>query len=213
MYIPNDRSVTPPTLEYYKDARDAFLSDPSSALAALLIDHVRESRQNYLDQTRAEENHLRSVHAAQLEAMRDEADKLRDAGVARGVGMVASGALSIMAGYATANTPSSDASKCATPCTPRPAKGTDWPGVLNGAASGAKGGGELFAAYDDRQGQLARTRATEHEHQGGEAERRLKTLDETREHARDLERSAFEHLRNVHETEAATDLALVTWRG
>lgn len=203
MYISHESSVTPPTLEYYANARDGFGGDPASELAALLIDHVRESRQSYFEQTRAEEKHLRSVHTAQIKAMRDEADKLRDAGMARGGGMMVSGALTIGAGYATASTPTAESKT----------NDTDRPVVLNGAASGAQGGGELFAADDDRQGQLARTRATEHEHLGGEAERRLETLGEARAHARDLERSAFEHLRNVQATEAATDQALVTWRG
>lgn len=208
MYIPNEHSVTPPTLDYYADARDAFLGDPASELAALLIDHVRESRQSYLEQTHAEESHLRLVQAAQIKELRDEADKLRDAGMARGAGMIVSGVLTIGASGITAGTPTTDVSD-----TPPETGGTDWPGVLNGAASGAKGGSELFAADDEFQGQLARTRATEYEHQGGEAERRLETLDEARSHARELQRSAFEHLRNVQETEAATDQALVTWRG
>lgn len=212
MYIPKEHSVTPPTLDYYADARDAFIGDPASELAALIIDHVRESRQSYLEQTRAEERHLRVVQAAQIEDLREEADKLRDAGVARGTGLIVSGALSIGAGLATANAPNAETPGGAKPSTPPPTE-TDWPAVLNGAASGAKGGGDLLATHQEYRGQIARTRATEHEHLAGEAERRLKTLDEARSHLGDLRRSAFEHLRNVRETEAATDHALVTWRG
>src|SRR5688572_4982696 len=216
MYIPNEHNVTPPTLEYYSDARDAFLGDPASELAALLIDHVRESRQSYLEQTAAEEQHLRTVQSAQIDAMRDEADKLRDAGEARGLGLIASGTLTIIGAGVKAGTPSADvpadapsadvpadAPSADVPGPPREPKGTDWSAVANGAAKGAEGGGELFAADDDRQGQLARTRATEYEHQSGEAERRFETLNEAHSHTRELERSAFEHLRNVRETEAA----------
>lgn len=198
MYIPNEHSVAPPTLDYYADARDAFVGDPASELAALLVDHVRESRQSYLDQTHAEESHLRLVQAAQIKELRHEADKLRDAGRANAYGLLGSGALKISSGVAIAST--------GTPNNPY-SKG------FEGGADGSAGAGTFYASGEEHQGQLARTRATEHEHLGGEAERRLKTLDEARAHARDLERSAFEHLRNVQETEAATDQALVTWRG
>lgn len=212
MHISRQNNVTPPTLEYLTNARDAFVGDPAMELAVLLIDHVRESRQSYLEQTRAEERQLRAVQAAQIEDLREEADKLRDAGVARGTGLIVSGALSIGAGFATASAPSADAPELDQPVTPPP-KGTDWPAVLNGAASGARGGGELLAALHERQGRLARVHATEHEHLAGESDRRLKTLQEARSHLSNLERSAFEHLRIVRQTEAETDQAAVTWRG
>lgn len=226
MHISRQNNVTPPTLEYLTNARDAFVGDPAMELAVLLIDHVRESRQSYLEQTRAEERQLRAVQAAQIEDLREEADKLRDAGVARGTGLIVSGALSIGAGFATASAPSADAPELdkpvtpppkgtglPEPVTPPPPKGTDWPAVLNGAASGARGGGELLAALHERQGRLARVHATEHEHLAGESDRRLKTLEEARSHLSNLERSAFEHLRIVRQTEAETDQAAVTWRG
>lgn len=213
MYIPKENNVTPPTLDYYLDARDGFLGDPASELAALLIDHLRESRQNYLEQSRAQEHQLRKVQAAKIEAMRDEADKIRDAGMAKGAGMIASGLLTIGASGVKAHTATTNAAASdAAPTSPETAP-TDWEGILKGAASGAQGGGELFAAGDERQAQLARTRATEHEHLAGEAERRLKLLDDARANARDLERTAFEHLRKKNETAAATDQTLVTWRG
>jgi len=213
MYIPKENNVTPPTLDYYLDARDGFLGDPASELAALLIDHLRESRQNYLEQSRAQEHQLRKVQAAKIEAMRDEADKIRDAGMAKGAGMIASGLLTIGASGVKAHTATTNAAASdAAPTSPETAP-TDWEGILKGAASGAQGGGELFAAGDERQAQLARTRATEDEHLAGEAERRLKLLDDARANARDLERTAFEHLRKKNETAAATDQTLVTWRG
>lgn len=198
MHIPREHSVTPPTLDYYTDARDSFCGDPASQLAALLIDHIRESRQSSLERTRAETDHLRVVQAAQIEDLRKEADKLRDASVVNGWGKVVSGALTVGSGVFIA-------------CTKNPDNA--WSKGLEGGASGTVGVAELYAAGHEYLGRSARTRATEHEHLASESERRLKTLEEARTHLRELQRTACDHLRSVQETQAQTDRARVIWRG
>ena len=198
MRIPGEHSVTPLTPECYAEARDAFMGDPASELAALLIDHVRESRQSYLEQTRAEEHQLRVVQAAQIKDMRVEADKVRDAAISKGAGMMLSGGFTIGSGVAIAQTGDPE---------------TPWSKYLAGSADGARGGGELISGHFDREASLARADATEHEHLGSEAERRLESLEEARSHLNELQRSAFDHLRNIQETQAGTDRTLTSWRG
>jgi len=200
MRIPAEHAVTPPTLDCYAEARDAFSGDPASEIAALLIDHVRQSRQSYLEQTHAEEHQLRAVQAAQVEDLRTQADKLRDAAMYEGAGMMLSGGLTIGSAVASASVPDK-------------ATGADWPRVLEGSAKGAEGGGTLVSAHFDREAGLAGADATEHEHLGSEAERRLRTLDEALSHTKDLQRSTFEQLQSLQATQAATDRALTSWRG
>ena len=212
MHIPPEHRVTPPTLDCYVEARDAFVGDAASEIAALLIDHVRESRQNYLEQTRAEEHQLRVVQAAQIKDMRIEADKLRDAGMYKGAAMMLSGGLTIASGVVTASNASS-ANRETPGSVPHKATETNWPSVFEGSAKGADGSGQLIAAHFDREAGLARADATEHEHLGSEAKRRLEALDEARSHLKDLQRSAFEHLKGIHETQASTDRTLTSWRG
>ena len=224
MHIPAHDRVTPPTLEYYVEAHDRFMGDPTSELAALLIDHVRESRQQNRDQTRIEEAHLRFVQTAQVQELRSEADELRKAGQAKAFGMIVSGAASIgSAAVAAASTnPSAPESEQgptpsdATPSDATPsvaAKRTAWPQVIKGAADGAEGGGGLIAAEHDLHAGRARTRSTEHEHQAGESERRLNDLSDARSYSRELERAAFDHLEKVQEAESAADKARTSWRG
>jgi len=198
MRIPAEHNVTPPTLDCYAKARDAFLGDTASELAALLIDHVRESRQSYLEQTRAEEHQLRLVQAAQVEDMRTQADKLRDAGISKGAGMIASGLLTVGSGVSIASTGTAD---------------NPYSKYFDGSAKGAEGGGQLMAAHFDHDAGIAGADATEHEHLGSEAERRLETLDEARSYLKELQRTAFEHLQNIQETQAGTDRTLTSWRG
>lgn len=223
MRIPENHAITPPTLEYYLAARNSFTGDVATDLAVMLIDYVRESRQLNQEQTRAETAQLRLEQAAQVKDMREEADKLRDAGMVKGAGMILGGGVTIASGFATASAATkgaanatdrgapSAAGKGAPSETPS-APGFDWFAGLKGSADALNGGGEAWAAHIDRSAARARTRATEHEHRAGESGRRLDTLDEARAHAKELEHSAFEHLRNVQETRADTERARITWR-
>ena len=218
MRIPADNSVKPPTLDCYVEARDSFFGDPTSELAALLIEHVRESRQSYFEQTLAEEQHLRVVQAAQVEDLRKEADKVRDAGMAKGFGLIAGGLLTIGSGLATAkdtgvNTEAGANTDPAPKAPPKADAPVNWATELAGGAKAAEGAGEVGAAHFERQAGLKRADATEHEHLAGEAERRLETLEEARNHARELERSAFEHLKNMQDKRAETDRMITSWRG
>ena len=189
-----ENPTTAPPLDYYVEARDRFTGDVATELAVMLIDYVRESRQLDQQQTHAEEAQLRLAQAAQVHDMREEADKIRDAGMIKGLGMIASGGSTIGSGVALAS--GSEA----------------WATGLEGSAGAANGVGEAWAADVDRSAALARTHATEHEHQAGESERRLDVLDEARSHAKQLEQSAFEHLRSVQQTRADTERASITWR-
>ena len=212
MRISEYQTTTPPPLDYYVEAKGRFTGDVATDLAVMLIDYVRESRQLDQQQTHAEEAQLRLEQAAQVKAMRDEADKIRDAGMTKGASMILSGGVTIVSGLATASTAdkgtASATAKGAAPSKP----GFDWRAGLEGSAGAANGVGEAWAADVDRSAALARTHATEHEHQAGESERRLDVLDEARSHAKELEQSAFEHLRSVQQTRADTERASITWR-
>lgn len=220
MRISEYQTTTPPPLDYYVEAKGRFTGDVATDLAVMLIDYVRESRQLNQEQTRAETAQLRLVQAAQVHDMREEADKIRDAGMIKGAALVASGLFNVGAGLAAVSTTDTDApsttdtdAPSATPAgAPSKQAAIDWPTGLKGCGDAAKGSGDLWAAYVDREAALARTRATEHEHRAGESERRLDTLDEARSHSKELEQSAFEHLRNVEETRADTERARITWR-
>jgi len=197
MHIPANDRVTPPTLEYYVEARDGFSGDPASELAALLIDHVRESRQLNRDQTRLEEEHLRFVQAAQVKQLRSEADELREAGRAKAFGMIVGGSLTVASGVALGGA----------------GRETHWSKGFDGGAKGAHGGGELIASEHELHAGRARARSTEYEHQAGESKRRLDDLSDARSYSRNLERTAFDHLEKVQEAQAATDKAQTSWRG
>lgn len=190
MRISEYQTTTPPPLDYYVEAKGRFTGDVATDLAVMLIDYVRESRQIDQQQTRAETAQLRLVQAAQVKDMREEADKIREAGMIKGASMILGGGVTIATGFT----------------------GKKVSAGLKGCGDAVKGGGDFWAAYVDREAALARTRATEHEHRAGESERRLDTLDEARSHSKELEQSAFEHLRNVEEARADTERARITWR-
>ena len=190
MRISEYQTTTPPPLDYYVEAKGRFTGDVATDLAVMLIDYVRESRQIDQQQTRAETAQLRLVQAAQVHDMREEADKIREAGMIKGASMILGGGVTIATGFT----------------------GKKVSAGLKGSSDAVNGGGDFWAAYVDREAALARTRATEHEHRAGESERRLDTLDEARSHSKELEQSAFEHLRNVEETRADTERARITWR-
>jgi hypothetical protein len=223
MRIPENHTITPPTLECYLEARNGFTGDVATDLAVMLIDYVRESRQIDQQQTRAEQAQLRLEQAAQVKAMREEADAIREAGMIQGTSKMLGGGLGIASGIVAVSTTStgdkstaSTGDKSAPSTTPQGAPSQqaaiDWPTALQGSAKAVDGGSELWTANVDRSAALARTRATEHDHRAGESERRLDTLDEARSHAKELEQSAFEHLQNVQGTRADTERARVTWR-
>lgn len=193
-----DNRVSPPTISYYQQARDAFAGDPMAELAVLVVDHARSARQVQRTEARAQEAQLRLVQDAQIRAMHAEAEKIKLAGMHEGAWMIGGGLATIGAGLAHASSGTSEP----------PASST----LLAGAGKGSEGVGKMLASHYQYQASEARERATVAEHQAQEAERRLADSRDARSQTRDLEKSAFEHLRNIQNTRAEIDRTLTNWR-
>lgn len=193
MYI--DTSTQSPTTAYFEEARDAVLGDPSTQVAAMLLEHAKDSRQLNRERARAEEAQLRESQQRQVRALREQSDHIRTAGMYKGALMIASGVAS--AGSAVASSKDSEV----------------WAGALNGAAKGTEGAGELAEAYHDGRAGLLGADATVAEHESGEAERRLADLREANAEVNDLERSALDHFAEVQRARAAADATITAWRG
>ncbi|SRR5690606_2171826 len=190
-----DSNHTSATVSYYQDAKNALMGDYATQIAAMMIDHAKQSREQNQELRRGEEAHLRLVQREHIEALRTEADMIQAAANAQGNAMIASGFFTVGASVTTYF----DSPNAA--------------GIMNGSGKAAEGMGMLGKGENDRKAGLARAEATEYEHQSQEALRRLEDLDGDDESAKDLQRKAFEHLRVVQQIKADTDRALTSWRG
>ena len=190
-----DSNTSSTTASYYENAKNGLMGDHATQLAAMLIDYAKDSREQNRQLRRGEEAHLRLVQQEHITDLRTEANMIRRAGREQGYAMIVSGGLTIGASIAGA-------------------KGAcDAAGAMNASAKGMEGRGLLLSSNYERQAGMARADAAEHKNQSEEALRRLEDIASADESAKDLQRKAFDHLRAIQETRAATDRALTSWRG
>lgn len=194
-----ENQVTPPTLGVYQQARDGFTGDAMTELAVLVVDHARSARQTQRTEARAQEAQLRVMQEAQIRAMHTEANKIKLAGMHEGVWAIGGGLATIGSGVAHASAGTGDAPASAT--------------CLSGAGKTSDGVGKLAATHYQYEASQARERGTVADHRAREAERRLNDSQEATGHTRDLEKSAFEHLRAIQNTRTEIDRTLTSFRG
>lgn len=194
MQITTNTNTSTPLTSYFEEARDG-LGDTASQVAAMMLEHTRLSRALNQEQKQSEEAWLRLQQENQVRELRNQADLTRQAGMVQGFFTMVAGGAGIAAGVASGTGDDALASS------------------LNGGAKAAEGGAGFMGAYYKGEADNAGVRATEFEHLTQESERRLEDLAEARAHVRDLSQSAFDHLRAIQQTEAATNQAIATWRG
>jgi hypothetical protein len=185
-----------PARSYFENASDSFVGDPQSELAATLLEHAREARQDNRAQQSLEDEHRQALESNQVNAMRREADAIRAAGLRRGVAQIVGGGLTASGGAAQLSIRSETAGK-------------SWGSVLDGSGGVSSGVGELLGSRQDAVAANARADATAWSHQVEASERRGDDLRDANGEAADLRRAALDHLRTVSETQASTAQAAV----
>jgi hypothetical protein len=166
--------------------------DSAAEIAALLLLGARDSRNQAHAVARAEEQHLSELQAQQIDELHAQAEATRNAGFAKGMGLIASGTANVLSSAAmTSDPPSARAA----------------PGQL------AQGGGEFLASAYEFEASRHGARATEAANRGDHVERRLQELAQAKSEAAQLTRDALQAASELARTEAATEQATLYLRG
>ncbi len=195
MRIEGTTNTASPTTSYFEAARDALAGDPTTQIAAMMLEHAKTSRELNHQQRSVEELRLRELQADQVDQLRLKATRTAIAGFTQGAAGIASGALKIGA------------------CGSKAEGDADVAGYLKGTAEGVSGSGTAVSAYFKYEAGQADANGTECEHKSGEALRRLEDLRDESGQLRELNRSALDHLRAIQDAKAATDQAITSYRG
>jgi hypothetical protein len=179
-----------PASEYLEEARDALGGDAETQVAAMMLEHVRESRQVSRAQRQHEEAHLRSSEAAQVQAMHDEADAIRMAGYVQGGSQIAGGVLTAAAA----------------------GQGGSSAAYMKAGAETSKGVGEAVGSHYSGKAADLRADATAHAHRAEASAQRLEDLREANAGLRDLRNAALDNARQIAQTRAATEQAALFQR-
>lgn len=193
--ISSDSNAQSATHAYLEEASREFTDDPSTNLAILMIEHANESRHDARELGLAEEQHRRNLEQQQVQAMHAEADCIRAAGRAKGIGGIIGGIFTAAGGAAqfSASSPGADGVGS----------------VYSGSGQLASRSGELAGSDYDRRAQNARADQTEFGHRIDASDRRRQDLDEQAQEALELRRTAIDHLHDVSESEANAARAVI----
>jgi hypothetical protein len=162
--------------------------DINARIAAMLLAQSQDRKDYLREARRAEEQHLRAVEDAEVQAIRDEAVHTRAAAQSRAIGAIVSGGFQVAGGVALGGI----ADKC-------DAKATSE--IFNGAGDLSEGFMGLNAAASDYAAGEARADAKSADNKSNESERRLGDIEEEVREARELAKTAIQFLRDVTEKE------------
>jgi hypothetical protein len=163
--------------------------DSAAEIAALLLLGAQESQKISRTLRQAEEQSLTHFEQQQVDAMHAQADATRNAGFARGMGMVCAGGLSVFG------------------------VGSEEPNTVGASAELAKGSGELLGALSDGIAGHAGANATHAGNVAKQAERALRDLDQLDSEASELQRTALQAAKDLIQIQAQTDQATLYLRG
>lgn len=171
---------------------------PGAVVAQSLIESARDERNLDEAERGALEKQLQHTEQEQVDAMHDEADATRAAGLAKGLAMIGSGALgaaSAVAGYQ--NTRSGDLYK----------------GALDGAAKVAEGTGSLLEASFGAEGKDRAADGTAAGNAAQQLQRRLKEIGERIDESRAQSQKAIDSAAQAVESQARVEQATLFIRG
>jgi len=180
--------------------------DVNASVAAMMLLHAKQMRESVQTARSFEEENLRIHEECQVQAMHEQADRIRAAGIAEGVGLIASGGCQIASGIVGLS-----GSRLASGELTPSRQGTQ--AVLQGAGTGANGVSQLSAAGDKHAADRADANATAAGHRAEATKRRLDDLQDEAAEARDLAKKVIEFLRDQTRTKASTDNAAASIRG
>jgi hypothetical protein len=162
--------------------------DINARVAAMLLEQSQDRKDYLREARRAEEQHLRAVEDAEVQAIREEAVHVRAAAQSRAIGAMVSGGFQIAGGAVMAGSEGD-------------AEGQGVSGVLGGLGKTGEAIGEFSASSSDFAAGEARAKAKSAENNSKESERRLGDIEEEVREARDLAKTAIQFLRDVAEKE------------
>ncbi len=171
--------------------------DVNAQVAAMMLKHGHEKRANAREMRHAEEDNLRSHEQQQVSKLREQAEQVLAAAKRAAYGKIASGGLQMTgAGVSILGGKKAD----------------PWSAGLKGAATGAEGGSELWAADATHEGKLAEIASTEADHRSAEAKRRMDDLRDEEQSAKEIIKSTFDFLKEASEAKAGIERALLASR-
>jgi hypothetical protein len=168
--------------------------DINARLAAMLLAQSQDQKDYLREARRAEEQHLRAVEEAEVQAIRDEAAHTRSAAQSRAVGAMVSGGLQVASGVALGSI------ECKT-------EAESSARILQGAGDFGKAVMDLDAAASDHAAGEARAEAKSAENKSKESERRLADIEAEVREARELAKTAIQFLRDMTDKEGEVQRA------
>lgn len=177
----------------------ALSGDPEAALALLVLRSAHDDR----DLTKAErdlaETQQRQLEQEQVEHLRDQADHVLEAGLLRGFGQMASGALSFTGSALAVGEPQQEAERLMA--------------ELNGAGKALEGATQFGAAFADSAAKNAEADALTAQQSAQHIGNRIDELSGLAKESADAQRSALDSASELVRTSAATDNAAIFLRG
>jgi hypothetical protein len=160
--------------------------DINARVAAMLLEQSQDRKDYLREARRSEEQHLRAVEGAEVQAIRDEAVHVRAAARSRAIGAMVSGGFQIAGGMVMAGSEGDAESQ-----------GTS--SVLGGSGKAGEAIMGFSASNSDFAAGEARADAKAAENKGKESERRLGDIEEEVREARELAKTAIQFLRDAAE--------------
>jgi hypothetical protein len=182
-----------------------FGGDVGASVAAMMLLHARETREGTSEARAAEERNIEAQEARQVQAMHDQADQIRAAGLWEGTSNIVAGVLGVGAGAVTLNGETLRSGELVTSAQGRVE-------YLNGSAKVVVGSGNVFAAIDKADAQNAEADGVAAGNRSEAAKRRLADLNDAAKDAQELTRTAIDFYRDATRTKADTDRAAVSMR-
>jgi hypothetical protein len=161
--------------------------DINARIAAMLLAQSQDRKDYLREARRAEEQHLRAVEDAEVQAIRDEAVHTRAAAQSRAIGAIVSGGFQMGSGVAIGTMDCGDAETTSK--------------ILEGSGKASDGIAGLNASTSDYAAGEDRADAKSAENKSKESERRLGNIEEEVREARELAKTAIQFLRDVTEKE------------
>jgi hypothetical protein len=168
--------------------------DINARIAAMLLEQSQDRKDYLREARRVEEEHLRTVEKAEVQAIRDEAVHTRAAAQSRAIGAMVSGGFQVAGGVALGGIAGKGDAKATSD-------------IFNGSGELSEGFMGLSAAASDYAAGEARADAKSAENKSKESERRLGDIEEEVREARELAKTAIQFLRDMAEKEGEVQRA------
>ncbi len=186
-------------LDIEDQVRAELAGDPGASIAACLLTSARDSRNLAQSERELDEQRLAHSEQQQVDHLHEQADYVAAGGLARGLGMIASGGLGMAGAITGLEADDSDAQYEA-----------------SAYASGGKvaeGAANIVSAAMDSGAKNAEADAVSAGHTAQHYERRLSDLKQQQNEASDTARAAIDAAAELSRTKAAEDRGALFIRG